>query len=122
MESPIHILNFDELKNRLDDDFQLFIELSSMFLDNSETLLSKLLQAIQHGEPGAIEKSAHTIKGAVANFSAERAYDCAKNLEEIALINDRDAIAIGYRQLKVEMGLLADRLREVQKIGSFSVD
>jgi HPt (histidine-containing phosphotransfer) domain-containing protein len=74
-------LNIPELEERLDGDFELFVELSDLFLEDSSTLLSKIEDSILKKDSDALRKSAHTLKGAVSNFSAQKAYDAAYELE-----------------------------------------
>lgn len=76
-----NILNIQELSERLDGDFDLFVELSELFYEDSSMLLKKIGDSIEKKDSEALRKSAHTLKGAVSNFSAQRAYDAAYQLE-----------------------------------------
>jgi HPt (histidine-containing phosphotransfer) domain-containing protein len=75
------VLNVPELAERLDGDFELFIELSELFFEDSSSLLKKIEESINKNDSEALRKSAHTLKGAVSNFSAQKAYDAAYELE-----------------------------------------
>ena len=74
-------LNIPELEERLDGDFELFVELSDLFFEDSSSLLNRIEDSIKKRDSDALRKSAHTLKGAVSNFSAQRAYDAAYELE-----------------------------------------
>lgn len=76
-----NILNIPELVERLDGDFELFVELSELFFEDSSSLLKKIEDSINNNDSEALRKSAHTLKGAVSNFSAQKAYDAAYDLE-----------------------------------------
>ena len=76
------IINRPELADRLDNDFELFSELTDLFFEDSESLLEKIDNAIKAGDCEGLRKSAHTLKGAVSNFSALAAYDAAFVLEQ----------------------------------------
>lgn len=76
-----NILNIPELEERLDGDFDLFLELSELFFEDSASLLNKIEDSISRNDTESLRKSAHTLKGAVSNFSAQKAYDTAYELE-----------------------------------------
>ncbi len=76
-----NVLNIQELSERLDGDFDLFVELSELFYEDSSSLLNKIEDSIKKNDSESLRKSAHTLKGAVSNFSAQRAYDAAYELE-----------------------------------------
>ncbi len=68
------IINRKELSERLDGDFELFKELVEIFLTDSDKLIKNIEDAINDKDSEKIRKSAHTLKGAVSNFSAEKSY------------------------------------------------
>jgi len=79
--STEYAINQVELADRLDHDFELFIELAELFFEDSQSLLQKVKCSIDENDPDSLRKSAHTLKGAVSNFSATSAYDAAYELE-----------------------------------------
>ena len=76
-----NVLNIPELEERLDGDFELFVELSELFFEDSSVLLNKIEESIKDNNSDTLRKSAHTLKGAVSNFSAQKAYEAAYELE-----------------------------------------
>jgi len=99
-------LNIPELEERLDGDFELFVELSELFVEDSFTLLQKIEDSIVKNDSDALRKSAHTLKGAVSNFSAQRAYDAAYELE----IAGKDKV---FENSDEKLALLKNEIAEV---------
>jgi len=74
-------INRKDLNERLDGDIDLYRELAEIFINDSKTLLQRIRESIDTGNAQQLYKSAHTLKGAVSNFSAQKAYDAALALE-----------------------------------------
>jgi HPt (histidine-containing phosphotransfer) domain-containing protein len=65
----------------VDGDRELLVEMAELFLQDSGHLLEEIGQAIQAGSASGLHRSAHTLKGSVANFVADQARDAALQLE-----------------------------------------
>lgn len=113
------ILNIPELAERLDGDFDLFVELSELFFEDSSVLLNKIEDSIERNDSEALRKSAHTLKGAVSNFSAQRAYDAAYELE----ISGKDSVFENAGEklnlLKNEIADVINAMKSLVENGSF---
>lgn len=96
-------INKKALSERLDGDFDLFKELAQLFLSDSPKLISAIEDAIQNKNGEKIGKSSHTIKGAVANFSAEKAFNAALELERIGKNQELDKAAEAFKKLADEI-------------------
>jgi two-component system, sensor histidine kinase and response regulator len=105
-------INRKALNDRLDGDFDLLKELAELFLSDSPKLLAAIKEGIQNKSGEKIGKSAHTIKGAVANFSADKAYNAALELEKLGKNNELDKIDDAYAQLSEEI----DNMRAALKL------
>jgi HPt (histidine-containing phosphotransfer) domain-containing protein len=53
-----------------DDDPGLFSELVGMFLSDTPERLRALTEALDHNDPGALERAAHALKSSSANLGA----------------------------------------------------
>ena len=104
-------INRKALSERLDKDFDLFKELAQLFFSDSPRLLSVIEEAISNKNGEKIGKSSHTIKGAVANFSAERAFDAALTLEKIGKNNEMDKVDAAFKFLSAEIDNMGKALR-----------
>ncbi|MCU0846281.1 MAG: Hpt domain-containing protein [Spirochaetes bacterium] len=105
------VINRGELKNRLEGDIKLFRDLSKIFMDDHHALLDLLRRSISDGDCPKLVKAAHTLKGAVSNFSAERACNAARMLEEIGRSNSLDLADEAFAVLENEICSLLDEIR-----------
>ena len=69
------------LLRRVEGDRGLMKELASVFLEDTPRLVKELTEAVEKRDHPKIERAAHTLKGAVANFGAKRARELALDLE-----------------------------------------
>ncbi len=109
------IINRKELSERLDGDIALLNELSEIFISDSVNLMSKIEETIKAGDFQSLGKAAHTIKGAVSNFSAQRAYESALALEKIGKNNQMDLAAAAFDILKIEINNAREALKLLKK-------
>jgi two-component system, sensor histidine kinase and response regulator len=66
---------------RMDGDEQLLQEIARVFMDDYPKVLSQVRAAVAAGDAVLLERSAHTLKGSVANFGAAQAVAAAYELE-----------------------------------------
>jgi len=74
--------------SRVGGDADLLKEIAIIFLDDSPKALAEIRSAISLGDHKVVERAAHGIKGAVANFGAGAAVDAALHLEQIGRAQD----------------------------------
>lgn len=117
--TPNEIIKHSELEERLDRDFDLFTELTDLFFDDSLSLLKKIEDSINRKDADSLRKTAHTLKGAVANFSAPRAYDAAFELETAGRENSLAGADEKFSVLKKEIDNLTLEMKSILKKGSF---
>jgi len=117
--ADIEIINRAELAERLDRDFSLFSELTDLFFDDSLSLLKKIEDSINKKDSDSLRKTAHTLKGAVANFSAPRAYEAAFTLETLGKENRMSEAEEKLLILKKEIENLSAEMKSILKQGSF---
>lgn len=99
------------LRDRLDGDFDLLKELAQLFLSDSPKLLSAVVDAVENKNGDKIGKSSHTIKGAVANFSADRAFKAAHDLEKIGRGQEFEKAGEALKNLTSEVEYMREALR-----------
>ena len=104
-------INRKALRERLDGDFGLFKELAQLFFSDSPKLLSAIEDAIRSKNGEKIGKTSHTMKGAVTNFSADRAFDAALALEKIGKSNDLNKVDDAFRALSAEIENMRQALK-----------
>ena len=96
-------INKKALSERLDGDFDLFKELAQLFFSDSPRLISAIEEAIKNKNSEKIGKTSHTIKGAIANFSAEKAFSAALMLEKAGKSNELEKVDDAFKNLTREI-------------------
>ncbi len=108
-------INRKDLAERLDSDMELFRELAELFMEDSSVLMDKIRKSIDSSDPVQLRKSAHTIKGSVSNFSAQKAYDAAFNLETIGKNEELDKAETAFNSLREEIESLKEAMELLMK-------
>jgi HPt (histidine-containing phosphotransfer) domain-containing protein len=107
------IIDTTEVMDRCGDDRELLAELVGLFLDDVPGLMSDIRQAITEGRASALAHAAHTLKGAVGNFSAQPAFEAARCLEVAGRNGDLEDAPQMLIQLEVELERLEPALRSL---------
>lgn len=113
------IIDIPELIARLDNDFELYMELLDLFINDSASLISQIENAINNRDPEALRKTAHTLKGAVANFSAPGAYKAASILEQTGINKELTNAGAQFLKLKTEIDSVIKEMKKISQKGSF---
>ena len=77
------VFDYDDFLERMDGDMDLLKEVIEIFLDDSPNLLAALRLALRSRDAAAMEKAAHTLKGAAANISAKRLQQLSNIMQEM---------------------------------------
>ncbi|MBI1897019.1 MAG: Hpt domain-containing protein [Acidobacteria bacterium] len=82
-QSPASTLDWSDVLDRLGNDQALLREIAELFLEESPRLITEIAAAVRNRDAQALEHSAHTLKGSVANFGANAAFYAALRLEQM---------------------------------------
>jgi two-component system sensor histidine kinase/response regulator len=74
------VFDYEDFLERIDGDTALLKEVLAIFLEDTPSLFSDLNTGIKNRDSEAIERAAHTLKGAAANISAKRLRDLSHQL------------------------------------------
>lgn len=96
-------INISKAMETVEGDRELFQELIEDFLDLFPKQLSDIGKVIEQGDSEKLQKRAHSFKGAVANFGAERAYKLAFKLETLGKESHLNSALEVFNRLKQEM-------------------
>ena len=96
----------------VEGDSGLLVEMAELFLEDSAGLTAAIAQAIAHGRASDLHHAAHTLKGSVANFCAERAREAAYHLEVMGRTNDLRRAQEGFAVLVEEMHRVETELQQ----------
>jgi HPt (histidine-containing phosphotransfer) domain-containing protein len=105
------VFDVPDVLNRVEDDRELLAELVTLFLEDYPRQLDKIDEALSQHKAHLVERLAHSLKSALANLSAKRAADAARQLETMARAGDLHGATQGIRHLQDEM----DTLRHVME-------
>lgn len=112
MASASGVFNVEAALDRLGGDEELLKEVGTLFLDESQELLAEIHLAIQSADPTSLERTAHTLKGSIANFGTGPAYDAALELERLGRARRLDQTTAIYRRLTDQIILLQRAVQE----------
>jgi HPt (histidine-containing phosphotransfer) domain-containing protein len=69
--------------SRVGGDAELLKEIAQLFIDDYPRAMDDIRQAADRGDAKSLERSAHGLKGSVANFGAPSAVEAARMLESM---------------------------------------
>jgi two-component system sensor histidine kinase/response regulator len=69
--------------SRVGGDAELLKEIAQLFIDDYPRAMEDIRQAVNRGDAKSLERSAHGLKGSVANFGAPTAVEAARKLESM---------------------------------------
>jgi two-component system sensor histidine kinase/response regulator len=73
---------------RMGGDPELLKEIAQLFLENYQEWMRDLRLATERGDALMVERTAHGLKGSVANFGARHAVEASMNLESLGRNRD----------------------------------
>ena len=93
-------------------DRDLFKEISTMFLDGLPGYIGRIGEGVHNTDAALLEHAAHGLKGSVANFGAERAFNAAYRLEVMGREGNLAQAAPAFAELQNELGKLEDAMKQ----------
>lgn len=81
--AALPVFDYDDFMERMDGDMELLKEVLEIFLEDAPNLMGALRLAIRGGDKDAMERAAHTLKGAAANISAKALQRLSSNMQEM---------------------------------------
>jgi len=100
------VLDRDEILDRVGGDESLLREVAGIFLTECPDLIEDIRTAIDSRDPKRLERSAHTLKGAVSNFGARAATQAAFQLEHLGRQNRFDGVGEAMDRLEEQLAQL----------------
>jgi two-component system, sensor histidine kinase and response regulator len=109
-QNTLRVLDEAALLALVGGDETLMHEIIDLYLRESPRLLREIRAASAAGDTGALQFSAHALKGSVGNMAAARAYAAAMALETAARAGDLDASRTILATVEHEFSLVQDIL------------
>ncbi len=113
-----HVLDTEALMARVGGNSQHLCMLIDLFMDLHPKQLAQVKAAIDASEPEQLHRTAHTLKGSLANFSAHSAAEAAEALVEMGRAGSTIGAEAEYNFLVAEIDKLVaalDLLRAQQE-------
>ncbi len=109
MKDKIVFDKSDALK-MIEDDEEFLKELAEIFINDAPEQMSAIKEAVISRNNETLEKAAHKLKGAVANFGRNTTTDTASKLEKMAKENKLDGVEEVYSYLVKDIENLINAL------------
>ena len=106
------ILEWSEALRTVKGNHELLAAMIRAFLDESPGLMAALRDAVARSETSALRVAAHSLKGSMGYFGADRAYQQASRLETMARQDDLNDSPTALADLEAEMARLAPILQD----------
>jgi two-component system, sensor histidine kinase and response regulator len=102
-EPPVNNIEESDILAHFEGDAELVRELAEIFLRECPRLLHDLRAAIQNADAQALERSAHSLKGSVGNFSVSMAHTSANQLEMLGKSGSTEGAAQIFAALETQL-------------------
>jgi len=106
-------LNVQDLLGRVENDKQLLRDLVDIFRADLPRYVTALEAAVEAVDPVEVARSAHALKGMLANLAAPQAAAAAAHLEKLGRDNDGGQFSAALADLKDELAGLVPELEAV---------
>ena len=110
-EPASRVFSRDAALLKMGGDEELLREVVAAFLEACEPTVNAVEVAVQAGDPKALRRAAHTLKGSVATFSTGPLYETALELEQCGRDEYMQTVQQSYRRLRGELEQLLPELR-----------
>ncbi|MEO8131290.1 MAG: Hpt domain-containing protein [Bryobacteraceae bacterium] len=111
-----HAMLFDRSTalERIGGDVVLLKEIAGIFLAEYPALIQDIQIALAKADPSALERSAHSLKGSVANFEARPAVEAAMKLEAMGRSGKLDGAQAAFAELESILRSLEPELLQLR--------
>lgn len=109
------ILDFDEFKDRVQDDMELLLELLDIYEEDYQLKRVGLGEAIASGNADEVRNIAHSLKGASGNISAKQVRDSFYKLEEMGKNGNLDGAEVILSKVDEDYQALSQRFADLRK-------
>jgi HPt (histidine-containing phosphotransfer) domain-containing protein len=98
---------------RVGGDVELLKEIAVLFLEEYPRVLVDLHNAVEAGDAKSVERTAHGLKGSVANFGASAVVDAAFELEQLGRAQKLDDVSSALTALELSLAALHVELASI---------
>ena len=99
----VSVFDLSKALDRVEGDLELLQEMADLFLEEYPHMLEEIDHAITAGDAQALQHAAHTLKGSVSNFAADKATEASFVLEKMGRQQDLAGAATAFATLTQEL-------------------
>ena len=114
VEAQLRELDESLALSRVGGDVELLKEVVELFLNDYPLTFEKIRGAVAASDATALEHHAHSLKGSVSTFGADRAFEAAFTLEKLGRNQDLRGAPEGLLQLEQALEALRPELQSLQ--------
>ncbi len=111
--SAIGALDRTVALSRVGGDAELLKEIAQLFIAEYPCVLDQLRDAMARGDAKLVERTAHGLKGSVANFGAPAAVEAARMIEAFGRAQQLQEAAQVIRSLELALAALRPELESL---------
>ena len=111
---PNQVIDHDELFSRMSGDIELLREVIELFREEYPPLVEDIRDSLMQRDAMMLQNAAHSLKGAVAVFSAKDVYNAALKLELMGRNKDFNRGVEAFANLKSELDKLQHELNALE--------
>jgi signal transduction histidine kinase/CheY-like chemotaxis protein len=116
--ASVKVFDYEAALAMLDGDTELFSELAGLFTTESVQLLNQIHESIAGRDAKLLERSAHSLKGSAAAFSAGPSRAVAQRLEGMGARGEFGGADVVAAELREEVTRLTKALSKYRKEGA----
>jgi len=113
LQEPDDQFDRASLLERVEGDQELLTEMIHLFQEDAPNLVTAMRDALERGDMTVLERSAHSLKGAVGNLSAKATAAAAQQLEKDARNQDSKSAKESLANVERAINLLLPALAEL---------
>lgn len=105
-ESKESVFDYGKALRQIDGDEELLHKLIEMYLDDVPKVVAQIGAALGSADYETVARRSHTLRGSLALFCAQRAYNAAFALEQRAAVGTSPQCELQFAALKEEVDQL----------------
>ncbi len=117
VQAAAGVIERDEVLARFGGDVGFLASSFELFRSNYPSLIGALRNAVSGGDPSAVERAAHTVKGSVSNFGARAVTAAALRLEIMGRERNLAGAQEALSRLEAEVECLLPAMRDLLRSG-----
>ena len=103
---------------RMDGSYEVCAQIAEAFFAEGPRLIGRLREELARKDAAQLTRTAHALKGAIANFTDGTAFQSAVRLEQMGREGDLSAVTAALPRLETQVQELVEALRVFAGVGT----